>query len=259
MKSSSAVAVIFLALVFSCAAQAPNNPTADEAAAKIKALGDQQLVDCLKKKATTFNPRAAFNQNTEHECLLAESDRDAAIIEDELVDRKHPDLLIAAYKKTDDDDLRLNLVKALYRIDDPKVVAFMGFVAFGYRPLAEDLAGDSLALRYLAQRCHKSALERLSGSLPLGPRAAMQCTEWRPIVEDFGRCDYRAAAPRLVRALLAPCSDLNDAAEETLQKFFPGACKQAHSLDQEQICYQHLVDIDFLSPPANAAGRPGSQ
>jgi hypothetical protein len=209
MKSLSAVAATFLTLVFACAAQAPNSPTADGVAAKIKALSDRQLVDCLKEKAAIPNPFAAMNPNTTHDCPLQERDRHVAIIEGELADRKHPDLLIAAYKKTDDGGQRYNLARALSQIDDPKVDAFMGSVAFEYPPTFEGY----LALDYLAQRCHEPALKRLDRSLPLGKRAAIACIALRPVVEDFGRCDYRAAAPNLVLALLAPCSNLNDAAE----------------------------------------------
>jgi hypothetical protein len=239
MKSLSAVTVAFLTIVLSCAAQAPT-PTAVDVAAKIKALSDQQLVDCLKEKASNLHLFAAIHPNTSHDCLLEESDRDVAIIEGELSDRKHPDLLIAAYKETYDGDQRQNLVKALYQIDDPTVVAFMGSVAFEFLPTAEAFA----ALEYLAQRCHEPALERLDLSLPLGSRAAMQCVEWGSITETFGRCDYRAAAPKLVLALRAPCSNLIDAAEEDLQRFFPGACQQAHSKAEEASCFQKLVQND---------------
>ena len=244
MKSLSSVAATFLTLVFSCAAQAPNTPSTDEIAAKIKALSDQQLVDCLEAKATPLNPFAAINPNTAHDCLLAESDRDVAMIEGELADRKHPDLLIAASNKTYDYDQRHSLVKALSEIDDPKVVAFMDLVAFEFPPRAESF----LALDYLAQRCHEPALKRLNLSLPVKPRAAIACVALRPIVENFGRCDYRAAAPNLVRALLALCSSLNDAAEEDLQRFFPGACQQAHSKAEEASCFQKLVQSDPAQP-----------
>ena len=242
MKSRSAAAATFLTLVVSCTGQAPNNPTAVEVAAKIKALTDQQLIDCLR--ATTISPFVPINPNTEQECLLAESDRDVAIIEGELADRRHPDLLIAAYESTDDDDQRRNLVKTLSQIDDPKVATFMGSVAFEFPPLA----GDYLALDYLAHRCQEPALKRLNRSFPLGKRAAIACVTLRPVVEDFGRCDYRAAAPNLVRALLAPCSSLNVAAKEDLQMFFPGACKQTHSKADEASCFQKLVENDPTQP-----------
>jgi hypothetical protein len=239
MKSLSAVTVAFLTIVLSCAAQAPT-PTADAVAAKIKALSDQQLVDCLKTKAANLNLFAAINPNTSHDCLLPEGDRDVTIIEGELGNRKHPDLLIAAYEETYDGDQRQNLVSALYQIDDPKVVAFMGSVAFEFPPPA----GAFFALEYLAERCHEPALEHFNLWLPVGPEAAMLCVGWKPIAETFGRCDYRAAAPKLVRALLAPCSSLNDAAEKDLQGFFPGACKQAYSKAEEANCFQKLVQND---------------
>ena len=220
MKSLAPVVAAVLVLVSACTAQ--KAATYEEIKALLQPLTDGQLIDCLKEKPTN--------------CPLAVSYRDMTVIDDELADRKHPDLLIAACRKGDPHQ-RHHLLLSLRQIDDPEVVTFMQSMAFADL-LDQETDEAFIALDYLAQRCDPRVLARLNRRVPLGPRAAIECASWAPIVRAFGRCSYRAAAPNLVRALRAPCQNINNAAEESLQSLFPGACSQTKSIDEEAGCYE---------------------
>jgi hypothetical protein len=217
------VAAYVLFLVSCCSAQS-TPPTYDEIEAKIHPLTDEQLIDCLK-----LEPKS---------CPL--DYRDSGMITGELGDRKHADLLIAAYPKADEDD-RYYLVEALWQIDDPKVVTFMRSIAFEHLGRGMDDSDTFYPLDYLAQHCDQRALARLNRHVNFKHYTPMACLYWSGTVRSFGRCDYRAAAPNLVRSLDAVCLNITGAAEEGLQKFFLGACQRMHSIEEEQRCYKGLL------------------
>jgi len=212
-----------VALVVTCSAQS-KTPTYDETQAKIEPLTDEQLIDCLRDK-----PKS---------CPL--DDRDFDMIEGELGDRKHPDLLIAAYEKADDDD-RYYLVKALWQIDDPKVLDFMRSIAFEQLGHGMDDSGTFFPLCYLADHCDQRALARLNRHVNFKRYTPMACLYWAGTVKSFGRCNYRAAAPNLVRSLDAACLNITGEAEKGLQRFFPGACPNSRSIQEEQRCYKKVL------------------
>jgi hypothetical protein len=210
-------------LVSICAAQS-QTPTYDELQAKLAPLTDEQLIDCLK-----LEPKS---------CPL--DDRDSGMITGELGDRKRPDLLLAAYEKADEGD-RYYLVEALYQIDDPKVLDFMRSIAFDHLGRGMDDSGTYFPIDYLARHCDERALARLNRHVNFKRYTPMACLYWAGTVRSFGRCNYRAAAPNLVRSLDAACLNITGAAEEGLKKFFPGACQNPHSIPEEQQCYRKLL------------------
>jgi hypothetical protein len=220
-------AVAFFILVGACSAQSPGPPTGDELDARIKPLSDQQLIDCLKEK-----PKS---------CPLEGLYLDRAWIRGELGDRHHPDLLIAAYGKATPED-RSDLVEALWEIDDPKVLTFMRSIAFRDLDRGQDSFETFFPLDYLARRCDQHALARLNRRVNFDKSFPMGCIYFAPTVAAFGRCNYRAAAPNLVLALNAACLNITGAAEEGLQKFFPGSCVHEKSIEDEARCYKKLLN-----------------
>jgi hypothetical protein len=222
MKLLVAICFALLVSVHVCAQSAP--PTYDETQASINPLTDEQLIDCLKLDSTT--------------CPLKY--RDFGMIEGELGDRKHPDLLIAAYENADA-DYRYELVKALYQIDDPKVLTFMRSIAFQHLGRGMDNSETFFPLDYLADHCDERALARLNRPVNFRHEAPMGCLYWAGTERSFGRCNYRAAAPNLVRSLDAVCLNITGEAEEGLRKFFPGACQHLPSIEAEQRCYKKLL------------------
>jgi hypothetical protein len=226
MKPLVVLALTFFSLVPACTAQVAHTPTYDEINAKLEPLTDEQLIDCLKLESKT--------------CPLEY--RDLLLIEGELGDRKNPDLLIAAYEKSDDDDHRYHLVRALYQIDDPQVLAFMQSIAFehlGRGPHNED---TYFPLDYLADHCDQRALARLNRHANFKREYPMNCLFWAGTLRSFGRCNYRPSAAHLVRSLDAVCLNITGEAEQGLRKFFPGACQQRfHSIEEEQRCYKKLL------------------
>lgn len=213
-----------LSLTFACCAQA-NPPTYDQIKAKLEPLTDHQLIDCLKLDSKN--------------CPL--DYRDIGMIEGELGDRKHPDLLIAAYEKSDDDDHRYHLVRALYQIDDPKVLTFMRSIAFEHLGRGMDNSDSFFPLDNLAGHCDERALARLNRHANFKREYPMNCMYWAGTLRSFGRCNYRAAAPNLVRSLDAVCLNITGEAEQALEKFFPGACQNMKSIEEEQRCYKKLL------------------
>jgi len=221
----SIVAIYLAALLFaSCCLAQSAPPTYDEIQAQIHPLTDEQLIDCLKLESTA--------------CPLKY--RDFLMIEGELGDRKHPDLLIAAYEKADEGH-RYHLVRALYQIDDPKVLTFMRSIAFQHLGRGMDDSDTFFPLDYLADHCDERALARLNRHVNFKREAPMSCLYWAGTERSFGRCNYRAAAPNLVRSLDAVCLNITGAAEEGLQKFYPGACQHSPSIEAEQKCYEKLL------------------
>ncbi|HYM76922.1 MAG TPA: hypothetical protein VE377_13170 [Candidatus Dormibacteraeota bacterium] len=196
-------------------------------------LSRQQLIACLKEKPTS--------------CPLEDPYCDPLWIAAELGRRKHPDLLITAYAKADKTQ-RQYLAEALWHIDDPRVATFMRSIAFDHLPPGPDSEEVFFPLDYLAQRCDQRALARLNRRVNFDEGYPVGCMLWAPAVESFARCNYRAAAPNLVRSLNSACVNIIDAAEHGLQKFFPGSCKAAGSFDDEARCYDKALQKHSQTP-----------
>jgi len=222
MKSLFAVILSLLVLVSPSPAQTV--PDYDDV---LKRMSDQQLIECLRDKPAT--------------CPIPDQDRDLAWIAGTLGQRRHPDPLISAYM-TADQYQRYYLVRALSMINKPKVTEFMRSIAFENLPEGQDNDDVFFPLDYLARHCDQRALARLNRPVNFDKSFPMGCIYFAPTVAAFGRCNYRAAAPNLVLALNAACVNIIDAAEKGLQKFFPHACKQAHSIEELQRCYERLLE-----------------
>ena len=230
MKSLVSLCIAVVVLVLPCAAQS-KTPTHDETQAKIAPLTDQQLVDCLK------GPK---------DCPVDTHDYDVNDIKWTLVNRKHPDLIIAAYKKADDVD-RYVLVQTLWLMDDPLVEAFMRSFAFEHRQDEIDDGSSVFALDYLAHRCDLNALARLDRDI-FKKYAVMGCSylegsvedAWADAVEAFGRCNYVPAAQNLVHSLGSSCLR-SEKAEQSLKQIFPGYCVNYRSPEEKQQCYESLL------------------
>ena len=227
MKSFVAICFALLVFVPVCAQSTP--PTYEELRARMQPLSRQQLIACLKEKPTG--------------CPLEDPYRDPLWIAAELGRRKHPDLLIAAYPRADKTQ-RQYLAEALWHIDDPRVATLMRSIAFENLPPGQDNEDVFFPLDYLAERCDQRALARLNRHVNFDESYPVGCMLWAPAVESFARCNYRAAAPNLVRSLNSACVNIIDAAQGGLHKFFPHACKQAHSIDEQQQCYTKLLEDD---------------
>jgi len=223
MKWIVAVCLFALGIGPFCLAQSSHSAY-DELKAKLEPLTDEQLIDCLKPESKT--------------CPL--DDRDSLLIEGELAERKNPDLLLAAYEKADE-DARYELVKVLYQIDDPKVLAFMRSIAYEHLGRGMDDSGSFFPLDYLADHCDERALARLNRHVNFRHNAPMGCLYWAGTIKSFGRCNYRAAVPNLIRSLDAVCLNITGEAEQGLRKFFPGACQNMKSIPEEQQCYKKFL------------------
>jgi len=223
MKSVVASCLALLVLVSLCPAQS-HTPTYDEIKAEIQPLTDEQLIECLNLESKS--------------CPL--DYRDFGMIEAELGDRKHPDVILAAYEKADE-DLSYELVKVLYQIDDPRVLAFMQSIAFQDLGSGMDDSDTFFPLDYLADHCDERALARLNRHANFKRYYPMNCIYWSGTLRSFGKCNYRPAAPNLVRSLNAVCLNITGEAEQALRKFFPGACLDQKSIEEEQRCYKKLL------------------
>ncbi len=199
----------------------------------LKRMTDQQLVACLRDKPTN--------------CPIPDHDRDLAWIAGTLGQRKHPDLLISAYR-TADQYQRYYLVRALSMINKPKVTEFMRSIAFENLPEGQDNDDVFFPLDYMARHCDQRALARLNRRVNFDKSFPMGCIYFAPTVAAFARCNYRAAAPNLVLALNAACGNIIDAAEEGLLKFFPHACKQAQTIEEQAQCYTKLLQDNATKP-----------
>jgi len=190
-------------------------------------------------------------------CALDRRSYDFDVIKKELAARKHPDLIIAAYKQADD-GYRYLLIQTLWLIDDPTVETFMRSIAFEHPHEGIDDGSSVFALDYLAQSCDLNALALLNGDV-FKKYAVMGCSylkdsvepAWADAVEAFGRCNYVPAAQNLARSLNSIYHDLgcleSDKAEQSLKLIFPGYCSDAHSTEEKQQCYEQL-----LQPKAEA-------
>lgn len=219
-------AAVLFALSLPCCAQS-DSLTYDQIQAKIAPLTDDQLINCLK-----LEPR---------NCPLEDSYWDLGMIEGELGDRKHPDLLLAAYAKSEDEDQRDHIIRALSQIDDPKVLSFMRSIAFAHLGNGMDGEDTFFPLDYLADHCDQRALARLNRPVNFKRYTPMPCLYWAGALKSFGKCNYPAAASNLVRSLDAACLNITGEAESSLQQFFPGACQHNRSIKEEQACYRKLL------------------
>jgi hypothetical protein len=221
MKSLAAVTLALLILVLPSPAQSV--PDYDKA---LRRMTDQQLVECLRDKPTN--------------CPIPDKDRDLEWIAGTLGQRKHPDVLVSAYRTADQYE-RYYLVRALSMINKPKVTVFMRSIAFENLPEGQDNDDVFFPLDYLARHCDQLALARLNRRVNFDESFPMGCIYFAPTVEAFGRCNYRAAAPNLIRSLHAACLNITDAAMKGLSKFYPNACGQAASIDELEHCYTKLL------------------
>jgi len=202
--------------------------------AKVKLLTDQQLIDCLKGPESCPVDTHYYFVND---------------IKWALADRKHPDLIITAYKKADDADRSL-LVQTLWYIDDPLVETFMRSIAFEHPHEGIDDGSSVFALDYLAHSCDLKALARLNRDV-FKKYAVIGCSyldgpvedAWADAVEAFGRCNYVPAAQNLVRSLDSSCLR-SDKAEQSLKQIFPGHCVNGRSPEEKQQCYESLLHAD---------------
>jgi hypothetical protein len=229
MKCLVPFAVVLLASL--CPAQDPR--AYREEGAKVKLLTDQQLIDCLRSPKSCPLDFGSYNVN------------DIKLV---LADRKHPDLIIAAYNKADKMD-RLALVETLWYIDDPLVEAFMRSIAFEHPRDEVDDGSSVFALEYLAQSCDLDALARLNRDV-YKKYEVMGCSyldpvqpAWADTVTAFGRCNYVPAAQTLVRALDSKCLSA-DKAQQSLKQIFPGYCSNPASIEEKQQCYEKLLHPD---------------
>lgn len=228
-------------------------PVADRAysEALAKELTDQQLIDCLKGPKT---------------CVLDNRYHNFYVLKRELAVRKHPDPIIAAYKKADDVD-RYLLVQTLWLIDDPAVETFMRSIAFDYRGDGVDDSSGLFALDYLAHNCDLHALARLNRDVNFKTYKKMALNDtlldvWDDTVEAFGRCNYSPAAQNLVHSLNPGCFSTEgteqsprfifgnsgclttDEAEQSLKQIFPGYCSSPATVEEKQQCYESLLHAD---------------
>jgi hypothetical protein len=224
------LALLLTPFLFISPSRSQTAPDYDDA---LKHMTDQQLVECLRDK-----PR---------NCPIPDQDRDLEWIAGTLGQRHHPDLLISAYSSADKYQ-RYYLVRALSMINNPKVTEFMRSIAFENLPEGQDNDDVFFPLDYLARHCDQRALARLNRRVNFDKSFPMGCIYFAPTVAAFARCNYRAAAPNLVLALHAACLNITDAAEEGLHKFFPHACKQAHSIDEQERCYTKLFQDAAANP-----------
>jgi len=223
--------VVFF-LASHCRAQDPR--TYWDERAKVTLLTDQQLIDCLRGPTSCPVDTHYYYVND---------------VVWTLADRKHPDLIIAAYKKADEMD-RYRLVETLWYIDDPLVETFMRSIAFEHPHEGIDDGSSVFALDYLAQRCDLNALSRLNRDV-FKKYAVLGCSylsgpvepAWADAVEAFGRCNYVPAAHNLVRSLDSECLSAGKA-EQSLRQIFPGYCSALRSLEEKQQCYEKLLHPD---------------
>jgi hypothetical protein len=230
MKSPLAVILALLAVVIPFSAQsAPDYGDYDNVLKQLKRLTDRQLIECLKEQPAS--------------CPIPDEDRDFESIAGALGRRKHHTALISAYGAADEQQ-RYYLALALWMIDRPQVTDFMRSIAFENLPEGQDNGDVFFPLDYLARHCDQRALARLNRKVNFDKSFPVGCMFFAPTVAAFGRCNYRPAAPNLVRSLHAACANISDAALDGLHKFFPHACRQSHSIEELRHCYENLLPDD---------------
>jgi hypothetical protein len=156
-------------------------------------------------------------------CPLKDYDRDHYAIVDEIARRGKVPLLIAEYRNSGPDE-QAAIVAAMYNIRTPQVKKFMQEIAFRNLPDGQDVEPYFYPLAYLAHDCDARALARLNRRVNFDKSFPTGCILFAPLVQDFGKCNYRAAAPNLALALNAACLNITDAAYDALHKWYPQAC-----------------------------------
>ena len=108
----------------------------------------------------------------------------------------------------------------------------------------EDMYEDGRwnALQYLAARCDSIALHALVlGGASKDSKSLMRfpisSTEWAASLSAFGTCSYTPARDVLTYSLDAASLNAVDAAYQSLQKLYPGVCKEVQSPEDAENCY----------------------
>jgi hypothetical protein len=128
--------------------------------------------------------------------------------------------LLAEFRKRPNEEQRLGIIYALYRIHNEEVATF-------FKQLVNEKYDDGeelyYPLNYLAKRCDHVALRILSGDGHGGYKGYPGCMQWGTTVELFGKCQYRPAIPYLINSVQAACMNIGIAAVEDLRKMYPGS------------------------------------
>jgi len=189
---------------------------------ELQQMSERQLLQCVNQE----------------DCRRRQGDWDLA---NELAGRKDTTFLIQSFDNANTDQ-RIILIKALVQIDNPRVEVFMRRIAFSdLKPEEADGEPAYFPLQYLAKRCDKKALARLSRYANIEQAYPVGCILWQDTVDEFGTCEYRPAIPYLIEALTTACLNINDNALKGLQKFFPNACRSASSYEKAQQCYRNVA------------------
>ncbi len=177
--------------------------------------------------------------------LLQCADNDACLgqhyvwdIAREMAARGNVAFMTRAYARADAAQRAL-LVKALYYINSPRVLAFMRKIAFkGLKPGKPDYAPMYFPLEYLAKRCDERSLRRLSRYANIKDGYPIGCMWWQDTVKQFGACGYRPAIPYLIEVLTTACLNIDGNALEGLRNLLPGVCTAAFKTPEAaQRCY----------------------
>ena len=185
----------------------------------LKRMSEKELLQCIDNNA----------------CSRQHGEWDIA---DELAARGGVTFMTGAYARADAAQ-RGVLVKALFRINNPRVLAFMRKIAFvGLKPGQPDYDPEYFPLQYLAKGCNKRALARLSRYANIKDAYPVGCILWQNTVKQFGACGYRPAIPYLIEALTTACFNIDDNAFEGLRKLLPGVCTgEFKTPEAAQECY----------------------
>lgn len=185
----------------------------------LKRMSEKKLLQCIDSNA----------------CSRQHDEWDIA---DELAARSDVNFMIGAYSRADAAQ-RAVLVKALFQISSPRVLAFMRKIAFvGLKPGQPDYDPQYFPLQYLAKRCNKRALGRLSRYANIKDAYPVGCILWQDTVKEFGTCSYRPSIPYLIEALTTACVNIDDNAFEGLRKLLPGVCTgEFKTPEAAQECY----------------------
>lgn len=185
----------------------------------LKLMTEKQLLRCVDNDA----------------CIRQHDDWEVA---EELAARADVAFMTGAYARADAAQ-RGVLVKALSYIDDPRVLAFMRRIAFkNLKPGQPDYDPTYFPLQYLAKRCDKRALARLSRYANIKDAYPVGCMWWQDTVAEFGTCRYRPAIPYLIEALTTACVGIDENALDGLNKLLPGVCTaEFKTPEAAQECY----------------------
>jgi hypothetical protein len=172
-------------------------------------------------------------------------------IADVLGKPKNKTFLLSEFQKSTNQEQRLGIIYALYRLKGHDVAGF-------FRGLVREKYDDGeelyYPLNYLAKQCDRDALRVLSGDGHGGDRGYPGCMQWGTTVEVFGKCMYRPAIPYLISSIHAACLNIGIAAVEDLRKLYPGSPSfKNYSLDQIERYFRQRATAEF--PPEALPGR----